>query len=375
MIAGRFTGLAWTLFLVASLGLGDYGRYATAYALAAILSAPIENIFVVRVVRVSEADYRAERSTRALLGGALVVAGLIIYSWSFIVGFALAVAGFEMLFNAFKSVPLRDGRPGAIMRFDAVRQLCSIALAAGTAILLGDAATLEVVCLVYLSPYLVICMLAVRQSWGYAPRWPRDLRNQGVLVVDALVLSLYLQGDILLLGLLFDQDVVGTYSIASQLALAASTIGQLFGQQFTTRLRETGGHHSAGAPLRMTVLLGVVLSVGAGVLALGLCLFPEYRAVGVVLAVIAPFAGLRAITNTWVTALYVKGVDNARVGWSALALLVRFSIILGLVSFGVSGAVAAAAAAGLAECILVFAYYRLVSHPADAGKGGGDERS
>ncbi|WP_292833446.1 hypothetical protein [Microbacterium sp.] len=370
MVVGRLAGLGWTLFLVASLGVADYGQYATAYAVAAILSAPIENIFVVRVVRIGDEDFRAERSMRALLGAGLVAAGLSVYAWSFIAGFALAVAGFEMLFNAYKSVALRGGRPGRIMRMDAARQLSSIALAVAAYGMLGDAATLELICLAYLSPYLVVLLLAAKQAWGAAPRWPRGLRAQAVLVVDALVLSVYLQGDILLLGLLFDQEVVGVYSIVSQLALAASTIGQLFGQQYAERLRENDGHHTAGAPMRLTVILGIVLSVGAGVLAVALCLFPEYRSVGIVLAVIAPFAGLRAITNTWVTALYVRGVDGARVSWSALALVVRFGLILSMVAFGVSGAVAAAAAAGFAELILVFAYYRLVLRPLYADRGG-----
>ena len=68
MIVGRATGMAWTLLILGTLGFGDFGAYASAYALAAILSAPIENIFLVRCVRIGTDQFEGERSTRALSG-------------------------------------------------------------------------------------------------------------------------------------------------------------------------------------------------------------------------------------------------------------------------------------------------------------------
>ena len=183
MVIGRASGLLWTMALIFTLGIDDYGRYASAYAAAAILSAPIENIFVVRCVRVSEHLFLGERTLRVLIGSGLAAIGAAIYAASFIAGFALLIAGLEMIFNAYKSRALRDGEPGKIMRIDAVRQLSSIVIALGYILLAKDAASLAIACLWYLSPYLVIILMTLRQIRGHGPLIPKQWREQGVLVV------------------------------------------------------------------------------------------------------------------------------------------------------------------------------------------------
>lgn len=367
MIAGRATGLLWTVLLIGALGVGDFGAYAAAYALAAIVSAPIENIFLVRCVRVDDEQFRAERTSRMLIGLSLAVVGGACYAWSFFVGFALLVAGGEMVFNAYKSLAMRDGRPAAIMRLDAIRQICSILLAAGYLLLAGRGATLEATGLVYLLPYAVVIAMTIRVCRGWGPRAFGHRRENAALVIDALVLSIYLQGDILLLRVLADDHVVGVYSFASQLALAASTIGQLYGQQFAASLRAAGGSTAAGPRGRPTVVLGAVLVLGAYVVAGVLLAIPHYHAMGLTLLVLAPFAGLRAVTNVWVTVLYVRGVDSARIAVSAIALAVRLGVLVALVACRVDGAMAAAIAAVMGEVLLVAFFARLmrISAPTD----------
>lgn len=362
MIVGRATGMVWTLLLIGTLGFGDFGMYASAYALAAILSAPIENIFLVRCVRVDQTQFEGERSTRAVIGAALVVVGGALYAVSFFVGFALLVAGAEMIFNAYKSAAMREGRPHDIMRLDAFRQVSSIILAAAYLFVAGSAATLHIACVIYLVPYLVVFALTARVCLRHRLRSPGTWREHGTLIADALVLSLYLQGDILLLGVIADDTVVGVYSFASQLALAASTVGQLYGQQFAAAMRERPDDRLAGPPLRPTIALGAVITVGAIGLALILLLIPDYREMAMVLLVISPFAGLRAITNTWVTALYVRGVDFGRIRSTALALLLRLAILMLLVALQVDGAVSAALAAVVGEVLLV-ALFAPLAHP------------
>ena len=364
MVIGRASGLLWTMALIFTLGIDDYGRYASAYAAAAILSAPIENIFVVRCVRVSEHLFLGERTLRVLIGSGLAAIGAAIYAASFIAGFALLIAGLEMIFNAYKSRALRDGEPCKIMRIDAVRQLSSIVIALGYILLAKDAASLAIACLWYLSPYLVIILMTLRQIRGHGPLIPKQWREQGVLVVDALVLSVYLQGDIILLGLLTNTEVVGIYSVASQLALAASTIGQLFGQQFAVAVRERPAHREAEPPMRATLGIGVLLWVGTTIVALILILFTEYHQVGWTLFAIAPFAGLRAVTNTWVTVLYIRGVDVHRIVWSAVALVMRYALIVVLVGcLPEVAAVMTALSAVVGETILTLAFFRLMRVP------------
>lgn len=361
MVLGRASGLVWTVLLISTLGIGEYGRYAAAYAIAAILSAPIENIFVVRCVRVSEREYLAERSLRALIGAGLAIIGIAVYSWSFVAGFALLVAGLEMIFNAYKSVALRAGYPGVIMKLDAFRQIASILLAAAYLFTQRGTATLEAACLVYLVPYVVVIVMTVKLCWGHRPGISPDWRQQGVLLVDAVVISLYLQGDILLLGLLTNNEIVGIYSVASQLALAASTIGQLFGQQYVAGMREQPNNAAVAPPLKLTIAIGAVLWVGTMLVALVLIAFTEYHEIGWALLVIAPFAALRSITNTWVTVLYVRGLDTRRIVANAVALGIRFLLLIAVVlALAPHAAIIAALCAVIGEIILAWRFFRLV---------------
>ncbi|MBS1896485.1 MULTISPECIES: hypothetical protein [unclassified Microbacterium] len=360
MVAGRAMGLLWTVLLIGTLGVSDLGAYASAYALAAIVSAPIENIFVVRCVRVSEEEFESERTLRALIGAGIAVLGGIAYPWSFLLGFALLVAGLEMIFNAYKSEAMRAGMPARIMRVDAYRQISSIVLAGAYILVAGHAATLPLACLIYLLPYLPVVLLTGRVCAGHRPRRFGHWREHAALVIDAVVLSFYLQGDILLLGLLTDHAVVGVYSFASQLVLAASTVGQLYGQQFAASLREVGGGAAGEPPLRPTVGIAVVLTIGAYAVAVVLLAIPHYRPMGEVMLVLAPFAGLRAMTNVWVTVLYVRRADVARIAANAVALVLRLLLLISLVAWHVGGDLAAAIAAVCGEVLLVGLFARLV---------------
>lgn len=367
MILGRGGGLVWTLLLISSLGIADYGLYASAYALAAIISAPLENVFVVRSVRVSEAEYLGERTTRMLLGSVLLVAGAALYAEVFVIGFALLVAGAEMLFNVVKSVALREGRPQAIMRYDAIRQYSSIIAAISYLGIAGGSGSLAIACLFYLLPYLVLVVAATRLCLGNRPRVPGGLRENAVLLVDAVIVSLYLQGDILLLGVLASDEVVGVYSVASQLVLALSSIGQLHAQGFNASLRAHGGALHAGPPRRIVVGLGAFFIVGTVLTGLVLALLTPYVEVGWTLVVVSAFSGLRSIDNAWTTILYVQRRDRPRITWAGIALVVKLGSLALLVQLGVTGYFAAAIGAVLAEIVLVQAYTRLVARPLPAG--------
>ncbi|MCJ1688118.1 hypothetical protein [Rathayibacter sp. VKM Ac-2927] len=374
MVLGRGSGLAWMLFLVATVGLGDYGLYAMAFAAAAVLAAPSENIFLVRSVRVDAATYAAERSARTLLGLALFALGAMVYAWSFVAGLALLIAGGEMLFNAVKSRALRDGEPMLPTRWDAARQVGSILAAVGLWLLAGRGLPLELLMLAYVLPYLVVAVVAVRGIRGVRPRWPRGARGQLLLVVDAVITALYLQGDILLLGFLLGDEVVGAYAIASQLVLAASIVGQLLGQQYTASLRDAGGRRHGGPPLGLVLGLGAVMALGTAGVGGVLLLDQRTAQVGVLLLVLAPFAGLRSVSNAWVTALYVLGADRRRILGAGAALLLRAACLAIAVLAGVAGGTAAALAAVVGEVLLVGAFavvlhdsYRRAGGPPDVG--------
>ena len=73
MYGSRGFGMLWTLALVSRLGVADYGKYAMAYAVYAMIGPPLDNPFAVRSVRESEERFLAERTTRYLIGVALTV--------------------------------------------------------------------------------------------------------------------------------------------------------------------------------------------------------------------------------------------------------------------------------------------------------------
>ena len=356
IFGGRLIGLGWTAALVAVLGIGSYGQYAIAFALAAIIAAPLDNPFGVRALRIDLDRYSAERSARTLLGTVLVLAGAAAYFDSFVVGFALIVAGGEITFNSLKSLALRDGYPNIVQRWDVARQIASVGL--GLACLfLVTGAPLPLVCACYLAPYLVVVLVAAIVTLRSRPRLPAPPHEVWLLFVDALALAAYIQGDILLLGALAGSAVAGVYSLASLVCLAVVSLAQMFAQTFHERLRLAGGARDAGPSQRATwtlalLLAGLVLIGGIIVLATGLS-----PSLGWTLVVMSVFVGLRCVTVVAQTVLYLRGRDARRVLGAVIAALLKLVLIAELAWFGPVGA---GVACVIAELLLLAWFTRLV---------------
>lgn len=358
VLGGRVMGLLWTALLIFSLGLGDYGAYAIAYAISAIIAAPLDNIFLVRSLRVSDETFRSERATRVWVGAALLIVGCAVFLPSFIVGFAFIVAGGEILFNSVKSSFLRDGHPNVVMRYDAIRQAASVAIAAAYLFTVPDP-RLEMTVALYSIPYVVVLVMAILQARGSRAAVPGSLREMLLLWFDAMALALYLQGDVLLLGILTNDEVAGAYSLASVVALAASAFAQMFVHTYHERLRSAGGNPGAGPKPAITVVIslllgGAVLVVGLVAMALG-----NQENVGAVLVTMSFFVVLRSTSLVLTTILYVQHRDGHRVaaGWIAGAVKLG---LLTLLAFAGLGALGAAFASIAAELVLVIWYSRVV---------------
>ncbi len=356
VLGGRVMGLLWTSLLIFRLDLGDYGLYAMAYAISAIIAAPIDNIFLVRSLRVDDETFRRERSTRVCVGAALLLLGIVCFLPSFVVGFALLVAGGEILFNAFKSSRLRDGHPNVVMRFDAIRQIVSIALASAYLFATEDP-QLEIAVAIYSSPYLVILVLAAFQARGSRPARPGGGREMLLLWLDAGALALYLQGDVLLLGVLTNNEIAGAYSLTSVVSLAATAFAQMFVHTYHERLRIAGGDPAAGP--RLLVTLCIALLLGAGVFSLGAVVVAvgNQEQVGTVLLAMSVFVVLHSVALVLTTVLYLQRRDGHRVmaGW--IAVVVKLGLLTLLAGMGALGAALASIAA---ELVLVAWYLRVV---------------
>lgn len=359
VLAARLLGLAWTALIIFRLGLAEYGVYAIAFAIAAIIAAPIDNIFLVRSLRIDDARYHREAATRAIVGGVLLVAGAILFVPAFVVGFALVVAGGEILFNTVKGDALRAGMPQVVTRLDALRQVASIALAS-VYLFTEPNPTLELTVGLYSAPYLVIGIMAAVKVRGRRPAVPGSFQEIRLLWFDALALALYLQADVILLGVLTTEEIAGVYSLASVVALALSSFAQMFAQTFHARLRASNGDPDFGPPRLHSLAVALLLAIGMLVIGLALLTVFAQPGVGLLFVVMSTVVLLRSLTLILTTMLYVQGRDGHRVaaGWIAaavkLGLLALFAAVLSL------GALGAALGAIAGELVLLIWYYRVV---------------
>lgn len=356
IVVGRSLGLAWTTALIVNVGISDYGLYAMAFSFAAIIAAPLDNPFLVRSLRNSDAMHDSERAARALLGTCLLAAGCLLYAQFFALGFGLIVAGGEIAFNAFKSQSLRDGHPNIVMRWDVYRQAAAVGSGALAMWMLPDH-SLESYCLAYLAPYVPVLLVSLVSVRGFRPAWPGKFREWILLWTDALIVALHIQGDILLLGLLTNNTVVGYYSVASIVVLAVASFAQMHVHTFHEALRAAGGHPSAGpGPRSIAAIAGVfaIMVGGAGWVLSITGLAPE---VATPLMILGAFTAVRCVVMVMTTILYVQGRDRDRVLGGGVAVIIKLVLITVLAPFGAAGA---AVAASVAEAVLAVWYVRAV---------------
>ncbi|MDJ0395615.1 hypothetical protein QMK17_20040 [Rhodococcus sp. G-MC3] len=356
---GRGIGLLWTVALIAQLGISDYGHYAMAFALAAIVAAPLDHPFGVRSIRVDEDDYLGERTSRALIGIVLIVLGSCLIEVNYIAWFALVVAGGEMTFNAYKSRALRDGHPNITQRMDTLRQASSIILATAylftTTLFTTAEPTLLVASLLYVAPYFVIAVAAVVQARVARPRVPGSWREISMLFSENLANAIYVQGDVLLLGYLTDSTIAGYYSVASVTAWAVAFIGQSFGHTFHEKLRLADGSITAGPALKHTIVLAC--AAGSLVLVAGVAVFftPISNEIAGALVVMSFFVVMRVMNYVFTTVLYLQHRDRTRV--LAAATLAPLKMVLIFCLFPL-GAVGAAIASVVTDAVLLVWFIR-----------------
>jgi O-antigen/teichoic acid export membrane protein len=352
MYGSRGFGLLLTFALIGKLSIADYGLYALAFTFATILGPPLDFPWNVRAMRESDEEFARERASRFLLGATLMVAGVVFIPVSYFVWFGLVVAGGEIAFNVVKSQDTRDGHPDRVWRYDAIRQITSVVLTCGYLFGVHDP-TLIVASLFYCAPYAVILVLAGFAAYGHRPAMPGPPRQIAILIGEmGIGTSLYLQGDVLLLGWLTSSTVVGYYNITLMLATALAAVGQAFGMTYHEPLRKSGGDLSAGPKLRTTI--GIAMVVGVIVLITGIVMLftPAPEPMSQAMIIMAGFCFLRTIICVFQVVLYAQRRDRLRFGASIILVPVKLALLALLVWLGL-GAVAAATATTAADAILL----------------------
>lgn len=357
MYGGRAGGMVWTLALVSQLGIADYGKYAMAYAVYSLIGSPIDNLFVVRSVRESEAHFLADRATRYLLGVALMGIGFALIEVNYVAAFGLFVSGGELTLKAWESRSLRDGYPHKAARIDTGRQFASVVPACIYLFFVPEP-TLQTATMILVVPYALTALIVGPIALRYRPGIPGSPRLMAILIGETFAIMAGVQGDLLLLGWLTNSTVAGYYGICTTVTLAIVAVGQTFGMSYNQALRDGGGHVSAGPPLKGTVLLGVaagLLVLITGVVMLVVPAVPQQMAVAMV--IMALFCGMRTISTVFQAVLYNQHRDGVR-------LIANFSIVpirLGLVALLVgAGAIGAAIAAVVTDAMLLAIYIRVL---------------
>jgi len=352
LYGGRGVGLLWTVIIIAQLGIADYGQYGMAYAAFSLIGPPLDNPFAVRAVRESEERFLAERVTRYLLGLTLMAAGAALVEVSYIAWFGLFVAGGEIIMKAYQSHWARDGQPQRVAQLDTIRQVVSVMCAAAYVFLVDDP-TLQVASMFLVAPYVVIAVIVGFSVLGPRPGMPGPPKLIAILIGEMLGLAAYLQGDVLLLGWLTDDTIVGYYALTVTVTIAIVAVGQSFGMSYNRSLREGDGQLAAGPPLKSTLILGGVAAILVLIVGVVMLFTPAPRELAIAMIIMSVFCGMRTITSVFQAVLYLQRRDTTRL----VANISLLPVKLGLVALlAVAGAVGAAIATVIADALLLAIY-------------------
>jgi hypothetical protein len=359
---GRGVGLLWTLILVQRLGVSEYGLYAMATVLNGIVGNTVDNAFAVRAIRESEEHFLRERTMRYLLAVGLVAVGAATFNVNYVIGFGLMVAGGEIAMNVVKSRSARDGHPDKVYRIDTARQFTSAGV--GAVYLYTSAhPTLIHASLLYCTPYVLALLVGAKLAVGHRPAPPGPPRLIAALTGEMLGTTLYLGGDVLLLGTLVDTKAAGYYQLAWVVAAAVAAAGQSFGMTYHEPLRESGGDLSAAPPLRN--ILRMAALGGSLLLVIGGCLYAFGAPVqlATTMMIMGGFAALRICIFVLQVILYTQRRDVFRLTIAVGLVPVKLGMVAALATLTPLGAVGAAIAATVADAIMLAGFTWAVYRP------------
>jgi hypothetical protein len=359
---GRGVGLLWTLILVQRLGVSEYGLYAMATVLNGIVGNTVDNAFAVRAIRESEEHFLRERTMRYLLAVGLVAVGAATFNVNYVIGFGLMVAGGEIAMNVVKSRSARDGHPDKVYRIDTARQFTSAGV--GAVYLYTSAhPTLIHASLLYCTPYVLALLVGAKLAIGHRPAPPGPPRLIAALTGEMLGTTLYLGGDVLLLGTLVDTKAAGYYQLAWVVAAAVAAAGQSFGMTYHEPLRESGGDLSAAPPLRN--ILRMAALGGSLLLVIGGCLYAFGAPVqlATTMMIMGGFAALRICIFVLQVILYTQRRDVFRLTIAVGLVPVKLGMVAALATLTPLGAVGAAIAATVADAIMLAGFTWAVYRP------------
>jgi hypothetical protein len=337
MYSARAVVFFWALLISHEFGISEYGRYAVAFAAGSLIGKPIDSYFTVRTPRVDDKIFAGERTTRVFIGLGLVLTGWLLWPFTFVGGFAVGKAGIDVCFQASRSPLIRRGHPDRAQRADAVRQIIGALLGAAY-LLFYPGATLEVASLVYLAGCASPIFVGISHLVQHAPVGPEISRRSAVILAESVGGVAYVQMEVLLLGSLWSSTSAGYYSFGSTVLWSLASLGQSFAFTFHEGLRQARGRVSAGPSLRTALWLSVATAVVMGAIAIGLKEIGLQTDLWLVFAILAPTSFFRTLISVDTVVLMMQHKDTFRLLVTAVALVIKASLIFALARYGGPGA-------------------------------------
>ena len=353
-IVGRLFGLAWTVLLVAKLGISDYGLYAMAFSLSGVFAGVLDGPATFRAARVSEVEFESDQAWRGTVGPVVMVAGLAIAATcSYVIGFALVFVAGEHLLGVYKAHARRHGNPLREQVIDLARQITSISL--GSVCLLAFTDSLDSVTFAYSAPY-VVGGIAATIAVAKSPRRRVDRREWAAHSMTGLVGAGYVQLDVVVLGALLGSAAAGVYGLASLVAWAMTVPLQQYATRAVPSLRsgELEPASFIGAP-RLGLGLAAITLVSGAIAEMTNIGPAEF---GTCLVLMAPFVATRAVNWALTLGMIVAHADRQRFNISASTLLFNMLLLLGLSAL--LGVTAAPIASSAADLVLLVMFARVL---------------
>jgi O-antigen/teichoic acid export membrane protein len=356
MYSSRALVFGWALLIAHTFGIGSYGLYAMAFSAGAMLGVPLDSYFTTRGPRVSSDVFMRERTTRMLFGFTLMVAGVVAWPISFLVGFATVKAGSDVAFQASRSYLIREGQPDRAQRADAIRQV--VGMACGSAyLLLMDQPDLRVAAALYLAGAACPIMIGLKALVHARPSFPEISVRSMVILAESFFGVAYVHLEVLLLGFFASPDAAGYYAFGAAIVWSLASLGQSFGTTFHRDLREGGGSVASGPPLRTAAWLSAATGSAVAVAAVVLWATGVDERLWVTFALLAPVSFLRTLSSVSTVVLVLQHRDQFRLLVTCVSLATKVTILLVLQNLGGPGA---AIAFLVSDLIMSGAYARAV---------------
>ncbi len=337
MYSSRALVFVWAVLITHTFGIESYGSYAMAFAAGSLLGVPLDSYFTTRGPRVDSEVFVRERTTRAILGFGLVTLGVVTWSFSIIIGFAVIKAGTDVAFQAARSSLIRDGEPDRAQLADAIRQVLGMGLGSSYLLLAPDP-DLAVGAALYLLGTALPVMLGLQAMTHARPSFPEITPRSFVILAESALGVAYVQCEVLLLGSLGHLEEAGYYSFGATLVWSLAALGQSFGTTFHGDLRASKGDISAGPPLRTALWLSVATSGVLAVIALVAWLSGADQSLWITFALLTPVSFLRTMSSVATVVLVLQHRDRYRLLVTAVSIAVKVGLVLVLSRFGGPGA-------------------------------------